>query len=152
MFPALSVRENLRVAHRSAPASAAGPWAAWRDEIARDVPAARRAARAKRPARCRVASSRCWPSAGPSSATRRSSCSTSCRWVWRRSSSPELFERIAALRDTGRTIVLVEQYLTYALELADLCYVLAKGKVAWAGDPSELRPARPPPPSSPATG
>ena len=41
----------------------------------------------------------------------------------------ELFERVAALRDQGRTIVLVEQYLTYALELADLCYVLAKGQV-----------------------
>ena len=51
----------------------------------------------------------------------------------------ELFERVAALRDAGRTIVLVEQYLTYALELADLCYVLAKGQVAWAGEPGELR-------------
>jgi ABC-type branched-subunit amino acid transport system ATPase component len=35
--------------------------------------------------------------------------------------------------------VLVEQYLTYALELADLCYVLAKGQVAWQGDPRELQ-------------
>ena len=51
----------------------------------------------------------------------------------------ELFERVAALRESGRTIVLVEQYLTYALELADLCYVLAKGRVAWAGEPGELR-------------
>jgi branched-chain amino acid transport system ATP-binding protein len=50
-----------------------------------------------------------------------------------------LFEKVAALRDAGRTIVLVEQYLTYALELADLCYVLAKGQVVWAGEPSELR-------------
>jgi branched-chain amino acid transport system ATP-binding protein len=51
----------------------------------------------------------------------------------------ELFERVATLRDQGRTIVLVEQYLTYALELADLCYVLAKGEVAWQGDPRELQ-------------
>jgi branched-chain amino acid transport system ATP-binding protein len=51
----------------------------------------------------------------------------------------ELFERVASLRDHGRTIVLVEQYLTYALELADLCYVLAKGQVAWQGDPRELQ-------------
>ena len=35
--------------------------------------------------------------------------------------------------------MLVEQYLTYALELADLCYVLAKGEVAWQGEPSELQ-------------
>lgn len=51
----------------------------------------------------------------------------------------ELFERVAALRDAGRTIVLVEQHLTYALELADLCYVLAKGEVVFAGEPGELR-------------
>ena len=51
----------------------------------------------------------------------------------------ELFGRVAALRDAGRTIVLVEQHLTYALELADRCYVLAKGQVAWAGEPAELR-------------
>ena len=51
----------------------------------------------------------------------------------------ELFDRIAALRAEGRTIVLVEQYLTYALKLADFCYVLSKGTVAWMGEPSELR-------------
>ena len=51
----------------------------------------------------------------------------------------QLFDKIAALRAEGRTIVLVEQYLTYALKLADLCYVLSKGKVAWMGEPSELR-------------
>jgi len=37
------------------------------------------------------------------------------------------------------TIVLVEQYLTYALKLADLCYVLAKGRIAFLGEPNELR-------------
>ena len=51
----------------------------------------------------------------------------------------ELFERVAELRATGRTIVLVEQHLTFALDLADLCYVLAKGRVIWAGEPGELR-------------
>ena len=38
--------------------------------------------------------------------------------------------------------MLVEQYLTYALELADLCYVLAKGQVVWAGEPGELQASR----------
>jgi branched-chain amino acid transport system ATP-binding protein len=51
----------------------------------------------------------------------------------------ELFEQVAALRDAGQTIVLVEQYLTHALRYADLCYVLAKGMVAWCGDAGELR-------------
>jgi branched-chain amino acid transport system ATP-binding protein len=51
----------------------------------------------------------------------------------------QLMERVAKLRDEGRTIVLVEQYLTHALKLADLCYVLAKGQVAWVGEPGELK-------------
>jgi branched-chain amino acid transport system ATP-binding protein len=50
-----------------------------------------------------------------------------------------LFEQVARLRDEGRTIVLVEQYVTHALRLADLCYVLAKGRVAWCGEAGELR-------------
>ena len=59
---------------------------------------------------------------------------------------PGAARRRAALRAGGRparrrasTIVLVEQYLTHALRYADLCYVLAKGRVAWCGEPSELR-------------
>ncbi len=51
----------------------------------------------------------------------------------------QLMERVGALRAEGRTIVLVEQYLTHALKLADVCYVLAKGQVTWAGEPGELK-------------
>ena len=51
----------------------------------------------------------------------------------------QLFESVAELRDRGLTIVLVEQYLTYALRLADICYVLAKGRVEFVGEPGELR-------------
>jgi branched-chain amino acid transport system ATP-binding protein len=50
----------------------------------------------------------------------------------------QLMARVAKLRDEGRTIVLVEQYLTHALKLADVCYVLAKGQVAWVGEPGEF--------------
>ena len=53
-----------------------------------------------------------------------------------------LFDRVAALREEGRTIVLVEQYLTHALKLADLVYVLQKGTVAWSGTPNELRKSK----------
>jgi len=51
----------------------------------------------------------------------------------------QLMDKVAALRDEGRTIVLVEQYLTHALKLADICYVLAKGQVTWVGEPGELK-------------
>jgi len=50
----------------------------------------------------------------------------------------ELFEKVASLKRQGQTIVLVEQYLTYALRLADICYVMSKGHVVFAGEPTEL--------------
>ena len=50
-----------------------------------------------------------------------------------------LFEAVQTLRSRGMTIVLVEQYLTYALRFADICYVLGKGQVVFVGEPSELR-------------
>ncbi len=51
----------------------------------------------------------------------------------------QLFESVNELRERGLTIVLVEQYLTYALRFADICYVLAKGRIEFVGEPSELR-------------
>ncbi|MDX6285093.1 MAG: branched-chain amino acid transport system ATP-binding protein [Frankiales bacterium] len=51
----------------------------------------------------------------------------------------QLFDGVRRLRDEGVTILLVEQYLTYALDLADVCYVMAKGRIVFAGEPEELR-------------
>jgi branched-chain amino acid transport system ATP-binding protein len=51
----------------------------------------------------------------------------------------QLFESVNELRQRGLTIVLVEQYLTYALRLADICYVLSKGRIEFVGEPAELR-------------
>ena len=51
----------------------------------------------------------------------------------------QLFENVAELKRRGLTIVLVEQYLTYALQLADICYVLSKGRIEFVGEPDELR-------------
>ena len=51
----------------------------------------------------------------------------------------ELFHNVARLKGQGQTIVLVEQYLTYALELADICYVMSKGQVVFCDGPDELR-------------
>lgn len=50
----------------------------------------------------------------------------------------EIFRAVASLRAEGRTVVLVEQYVRRALELADLVYVMQKGRSAFAGDPGEL--------------
>ena len=50
-----------------------------------------------------------------------------------------LFAAVQTLRERGRTIVLVEQFLTYALQLADICYVLSRGRVRFIGDAGEMR-------------
>jgi len=50
-----------------------------------------------------------------------------------------LFDAVEQLRSDGHTIVLVEQYLTYALKLADICYVMSKGRIVFTGEPAELR-------------
>ncbi|MGH2760572.1 MAG: ABC transporter ATP-binding protein [Actinomycetota bacterium] len=38
-----------------------------------------------------------------------------------------------------RTVVWVEQYATRVLAIADIVYILGRGRVVWAGEPSELR-------------
>jgi len=53
-----------------------------------------------------------------------------------------LYEHVHRLRDQGVTIVMVEQFLTYALELADIGYVMRKGSVSFVGDAGELRASR----------
>jgi branched-chain amino acid transport system ATP-binding protein len=56
--------------------------------------------------------------------------------------APRLVEQVLgsvrALRERGRTVVLVEQFVSRALEMADLAYVLDRGRVAFAGEPAEL--------------
>lgn len=41
--------------------------------------------------------------------------------------------------DLGRTVVWVEQYAAHVLSVADVVYILGKGRIAWSGEPSELR-------------
>jgi len=54
----------------------------------------------------------------------------------------QLFDAVRQLRDEGTTILMVEQYLTYALDLADVCYIMGKGSIVFAGEPAELRGAQ----------
>jgi branched-chain amino acid transport system ATP-binding protein len=49
----------------------------------------------------------------------------------------QLFEVVAELA-TRSTVVLVEQYVSDALRLAEVVYVLDHGTVLWAGEPAEL--------------
>jgi branched-chain amino acid transport system ATP-binding protein len=50
----------------------------------------------------------------------------------------QMFEAIRALRDEGLTVLLVEQNVHQALELADQAYVLETGRVVLSGPSAEL--------------
>lgn len=50
----------------------------------------------------------------------------------------EIFEFLAALAAAGGALLLVEQYITRALEIADYAYLLSRGRVEFAGEPAEL--------------
>ncbi len=50
-----------------------------------------------------------------------------------------LYDGVVQLRDAGATLLVVEQHLTHALRVADLCYVVAKGRIVFVGEPAELR-------------
>jgi branched-chain amino acid transport system ATP-binding protein len=50
----------------------------------------------------------------------------------------QLFENVSAIRDSGTTILLVEQYVRHALRLADIVVILHKGRIRFIGEPGEL--------------
>ncbi|MBA3743279.1 ABC transporter ATP-binding protein [Sporichthya sp.] len=50
----------------------------------------------------------------------------------------EIFEFLTLLRRQGTSLLLVEQYVTRALEAADYVYLLNRGEIAFAGEPPEL--------------
>ena len=50
----------------------------------------------------------------------------------------EIFTFLAGLAAAGSSLLLVEQYVTRALDVADYVYMLNKGRLAFAGEPAEL--------------
>jgi branched-chain amino acid transport system ATP-binding protein len=55
----------------------------------------------------------------------------------------EIAETMRRLHEEeGRTVLLVEQYATQALRLADFVFILGRGRVVWAGEPEELRASK----------
>jgi branched-chain amino acid transport system ATP-binding protein len=50
----------------------------------------------------------------------------------------EIYEKIHMLKETGLTVLLIEQNTSYALELADRGYVLENGKIVLEGDCKDL--------------
>jgi branched-chain amino acid transport system ATP-binding protein len=50
----------------------------------------------------------------------------------------EIFEFLGRVAREGASLLLVEQYVTRALALADYVYLLHRGQIAYRGEPSEL--------------
>jgi branched-chain amino acid transport system ATP-binding protein len=50
----------------------------------------------------------------------------------------KLYEKIKELRESGVTILLVEQNVRNALEISDRTYVLESGRITLSGDSKEL--------------
>jgi branched-chain amino acid transport system ATP-binding protein len=50
-----------------------------------------------------------------------------------------LFEALRAIAATGASLLLVEQYVETALELADYVYVMDKGVIVDVGEPNDMR-------------
>ena len=50
----------------------------------------------------------------------------------------ELFNVVRAIHQAGTTVVLVEQFVSKAMELADYVAILAKGQLTFVGEPGEL--------------
>ncbi len=50
----------------------------------------------------------------------------------------EIFDYLHNLAAGGTALLLVEQYITRALELADYVYILNRGAISFAGEPAEI--------------
>jgi branched-chain amino acid transport system ATP-binding protein len=51
----------------------------------------------------------------------------------------EIFATVQTLREQGRSLLIVEQYVDRALAIADYVYILHKGRVAFVGEPQRCR-------------
>jgi branched-chain amino acid transport system ATP-binding protein len=138
IFPALTVRENLRIAHQACPGDSTPSWDAWCSEVDATFP--RLLERLDQTAGLLSGGEQqmlalCRALVGDPKVVLFDELSMGLAPVL----VDVLFDRVASLREQGRTIVLVEQYLSHALRLADVVYVLRKGEVAWVGEPGEVR-------------
>ena len=50
----------------------------------------------------------------------------------------EIFDYLRRLAAEGLSLLVVEQYVSRALELADYVYILDRGRIRFAGEPGEI--------------
>jgi branched-chain amino acid transport system ATP-binding protein len=50
----------------------------------------------------------------------------------------QIYEHLGRISAAGAALLLVEQYVTRALALADYVFILVRGRLGFAGEPSEV--------------
>lgn len=51
----------------------------------------------------------------------------------------EIFDYLRRLSTQGLSLLIVEQYVARALQLADYVYILNRGRIRFAGEPAEVK-------------
>jgi branched-chain amino acid transport system ATP-binding protein len=51
----------------------------------------------------------------------------------------EIFDSLDRMSKEGTSLLLVEQYVAKALQLADFAYLLVRGRLVFAGEPAEIQ-------------
>jgi branched-chain amino acid transport system ATP-binding protein len=51
-----------------------------------------------------------------------------------------VFDSLEQVRQTGISVLLIEQFVHRALEIADDCVILSRGRVGWTGRAAEAGP------------
>ena len=136
IFPGLSVVDNLRMAVGAGEAQRTGP---GHRPGHRPLPRARGHGACNGLAASPVASSRCWPWPGPWPFLPGSSSPTRCRSGWPRWWPSPCSRASRRGPKSGITIVLIEQFVHRALQLADHCVILTRGQVGWSGAASQAQ-------------
>jgi branched-chain amino acid transport system ATP-binding protein len=131
VFPRLTVRENLRLltppGRDAAPVDAAlDAFPALRDRLGQ------RAGSMSGGQQQMLALARCWLARPSVVLLDEVSMGLAPRVV------DEIFASLQTLARTGVTLVLVEQFVTRALAMADTVHLLNRGRVTYSGSPSDL--------------
>jgi branched-chain amino acid transport system ATP-binding protein len=51
-----------------------------------------------------------------------------------------VFENLERARETGISVLLIEQFIHRALAMADECVILSRGRIGWTGPAAEAGP------------
>ncbi len=63
---------------------------------------------------------------------------TSSRWAWRPIITDEVYAVLLRIKESGTSLVVIEQHIRHALEVADEVIVLDRGRVDYTGPADDV--------------